>query len=242
MLTVTDERPTSRALWTDAAAVVAVVVTVILAARQLRPLAEAGAFLIRTGESLTATPASTWPRAAAWVAISVAVLNRWRIVAAVGAWAAVLYEIVVAVRRIEGDPVYSMPLDLVMWPLLMAFVAASLLSVATAGRHGPDLLGRGGQWLLAGAATATTLSAAAIPLLGEYYGPPPADSFDSSFAIRSDVSDAVIVATFAVIGVLALAAVSSSDRAIRPRALTLLAAGTIGLVALELGLLRQFSL
>jgi hypothetical protein len=187
-------------------------------------------------------PASTWPRAAAWVAIGVAVAMRWRIPAAVGAWAAVLYEIVVAVRRIDGDPVYRMPIDLVVWPLLLAFVAASLLSVAVAGRNGLDLLGRRGRWLLAGAATATTLSAAAIPLLGEYYGPPPADSFGVSFEIRSDVADAVAVATFAVMGILALAAVSSSDRAVRPRALTLVAAGTVGFVALQLGLRTPFGL
>ena len=119
-----DERLTSRALWTDAAAVVSVVLTVILAARQLRPLAETGAFLVRTGESLTVLPSSTWPRAAVWVAIALAVHMRWRIAAAIGGWAAVLYEVVVAVRRVNGDPTYSATLNVVVWPALLAIVAA----------------------------------------------------------------------------------------------------------------------
>jgi hypothetical protein len=240
MLAMTDERLTSRALWTDAAAVVSVVVAVILAARQLRPLAEAGAFLVRTGESLTVLPSSTWPRAAVWVAIAVAVLMRWRITAALGAWVAVLYEVVVAVRRVNGDPAYSATLDLVLWPVLLAIVAASLLSLTTSSRHGLDLLGRGGRWLLVGAAAVTTLSAVAIPFLGEYYGAPPADSFSPSFGIPSALASAVTATTFAVVAILTLAALGAAHTTVRARVLTLAAAGVVGFVVLQLGLTRPF--
>lgn len=114
-------------------------------------------------------PESTWPRAAAWVAISVAVLLRWRTAAALGAWAAVLYEVVAAATRMSGDPRYALSLDLQTWPLLLAIVAAFLLSVSAPVRHGLDLLGRRGRWLLAGAPTVTTFTAMVIPLLGEYW-------------------------------------------------------------------------
>ena len=98
----------------------------ILAGRQLRPLAEAGAFLVRTAESLTVLPSFAWPRAVLWVGIAVAVLMRWRIAAALGAWAAVLFETAMAIRRVNGKPQYSTSLDLLVWPLLLATVAASL--------------------------------------------------------------------------------------------------------------------
>lgn len=240
-----DQR-SSRPQWTDATAVLALVVTVILTARQLRPLAEAGAFVARTGETLSAVPVSAWTRAAAWVAISVAVLLRWRTAAALGAWATVLYEIVVAALRINSDPRYGVPFDLLGWPLLLAIAAAFLLSVSAPVPHGLDLLGRRGHWLLTVAAMVTTLTAMAIPLLGEYYGPPPADSIDPgfyvTFVVSSERANAVAGATFAVVLVLVLAAVSGVDRAVRHRVYTLVGAGTAGFVAIQLGLPRPFGL
>lgn len=241
-----EDRPSGRLQWADAAAVLALVVTVLLTARQLRPLTEAGAFVARTGETLSAVPVSAWPRAAAWVGISVAVLLRWRTAAALGAWAAVLYEIVVAALRINGDPRYGVPVDLLAWPLLLAIAAAFLLSVSAPVPHGPDLLGRRGHWLLAVAAMVTTLTAMVIPLLGEYYGPPPADAIDPGFhaifAVSSERADAVAGATFAVVLILALAAVSGVDRAVRHRVYTLVGAGTAGFIAIQLGLPRPFGL
>ena len=78
-----------RARWADAAAVLGVVVVLVLAGRQLRPLVETAALAGRTGEAITNLPSTTWPRAMVWVAIAVAVLARWRLAAALGAWAAV---------------------------------------------------------------------------------------------------------------------------------------------------------
>jgi len=240
MSTMTNERRSSSTLWTDAVAVLSVVVTVIIAARHLRPLAEAGAFLVRTGESMTVLPSSTWPRAAVWVAVAVTVLMRWRIAAALAAWVAVLYEVFVAVRRVNGNPIYSESFDLVLWPLSLAIVAALLLSATVSSRHGLDLLGRRGRWLLASAAAFTTLSAVAIPFLGEYYGPPPAGSFGPSFGISSTLAYAVRGTTFAVGGILTLATFLAADPSVRPRVFALATAGAVGFVALQLGLPGPF--
>ena len=240
------DQPSRRVSWADAAAVCAVVVTLILTARQLRPLAEAGAFLGRTGESLTARPVSTWPRAAAWVAISVAVLARWRTAAAVGAWAAVVYEIVVVAMRINGDPAYAASVNVLAWPLLLASAAALLLSVPAPAGRGLDLLGRRGLWLLGGAAAVTTLMATAIPLLGEYYGPPPEGSVDPGFyavfTVSSQLAYSIQGLTFALVLALTLAAVMTVDRAVRHRVLTLAGAGALAVVTMELGLPRPFGL
>ncbi|MEU5939518.1 hypothetical protein ABZ807_10035 [Micromonospora sp. NPDC047548] len=230
--------------WADAAAVVAVIVTLILTARQLRPLAEAAAFLARTGETVTAVPAATWPRAAAWVAISIAVFARWRTAAALGAWSAVLYEIVVVATRINGDPGYVAPLHLLVWPLLLAVAAAVSLSVSAPVGRGLDLLVRRGRWLLAVVAAFTTLTATAIPLLGEYIGPSQADSIDPGFhpvfVVSSRLGGAVVGLTFAVVLALALATVLGVDRALRSRVVTLMGAGAAGIVAIHLGLPRPF--
>ena len=219
------DQPSSRVRWADAAAVLAVVVTVILTARQLRPLAETAAFLVRTGDPVTALPAATWPRAAAWVAISVAVLARWRTAAALGAWAAVLYEIVVVAMRVNGDPGYGGPFNVLVWPLLLAVAAALLLSVSAPVGRGLDLLGRRGRWLLAVAAAATTLTATAIPLLGDYHGPARADGVDAGFnavfVVSSRLADAVGALTFAAVLALAAVAVLGVDRAVRRRVLAL---------------------
>ncbi|WP_432839077.1 hypothetical protein [Dactylosporangium sp. CA-092794] len=225
------DRLSSRARWADAAAVLAVVVTVILAARQLRPLAEAGAFLARTGETFAVVPASAWPRAAVWVAVSGAVLLRRWIAAAVGAWAAVLFEIVEAARRVNGAP-----LDLLAWPVLLAVTAALLLSVSAPAGRGLELLGRRGLWLLAGAATATTLTATAIPFLGEYYQP------GVAFAIPTRLADAVAGVTFAGVLVLVLATVSGVDRSVRLRVYTLIGTGLAGFAGIQFGLPFPFSM
>ncbi|SCL32998.1 hypothetical protein GA0070624_4621 [Micromonospora rhizosphaerae] len=240
------DRSSSKPRWADAAGVLALVVTMILTARQLRPLTEAGAFLLRTGETLSVVPVWAWPRAAAWVAISVAVLFRARTAAVLGAWAAVLYEIVVVMLRINGDPRYDVPFDLLVWPLLLAIAAAFLLTLSARAPHGLDLLGRHGRRLLAAAATVTTLTAVAIPILGDYHPPPPADSIDrgfhASFVFPSQLADAVAGATFAVVLALALAAVSGVDRAVRPRVYALSGAGIAGFVAIQLGLPQPFGL
>ncbi|MEV8518015.1 hypothetical protein [Dactylosporangium sp. NPDC051484] len=245
-MAVTDDRLSVRARWADAVAVLAVVVAVILGARQLRPLAAAGAFLARTGEMVVAVPASTWVRAAVWAAISGAVLLRWRIAAVLGAWAAVSYEIVVAALRINGGRRYGLPLDLLAWPLLLAVTAALLLSVSTPVRHGLDLLGRRGRWLLAGAATVTTLTATAIPLLGEYHRPPPEDSIDPGFnivfSVASRLASAVAGVTFTVVLILVVATVSWLDRSVRARVYTLIATGAAVFTGIQSGLPLPFGM
>ncbi|GAA3191294.1 hypothetical protein ACFO1B_40825 [Dactylosporangium siamense] len=241
-MALSGDAPSSRTRWLDAVDVLAVIVVVILAARQLRPLVEAGAFLARTGDPLSVVPWEAWPRAGAWLAISVAVLSGWRTVAALGAWAGVLFEIVVAL------PHDAVPLDLRLWPPALATVAAVLVSGSAAAAHGTawrhDRLGHGGHRLLAAAAAVTALSAAAIPLLGDYYEPLPGTTGDPgwhvSFVVSSNLARAVAGVTFAAIAALALAAGTVADRAVRSRVHTLMAAGAAGFVAIQLGFPRPF--
>jgi hypothetical protein len=213
----------------------------ILAARQLRPIAEAAAFLARSGGTVIAVPATIWPRAAVWLLVGLAVVARWRTAAALSAWSAVLFEIVVAAMRVDSVQGSD---ALLGGPLLLAAVTAGLLSVPAPAGRGLNLLGHYGRWLLAAAAAVTTLTATAIPLLGEYYGPAPADSADSemhiAFAVSSQLARAVVGLTFVVVLALALSAGIGADRAVRSRVLTLMAAGIAGLVAIQMGLPRPF--
>jgi len=138
------------------------------------------------------------------------------------------------------------PLALLAWPLLLAVAAAVLLSVAAPVGRGLDLLPRRGRWLLVAAAAVTTLTAAAIPLLGDYYGPLPADSTDPgfypAFAVSSQLSDAVSGLTFAAVLALTLATAMGIDRAARRQVLTLMGAGAVGIVAIHLSLPRPFGM
>ena len=105
-------------------------------------------------------------------------------------------------------------------------VRAGLSSGPVRAGRGLDLLGRWGRWLLGLAATGTVLTAAAIPLLGEYYGPPPPNSIDPGFnvlfAISSGLARTVAVATIAVVATLTVGAVLGLEPALGRRVLTLL--------------------
>ena len=155
-----------------------------------------------------------------------------------------LYEIVVVAMRVNGDPGYGGPFNVLVWPLLLAVAAALLLSVSAPVGRGLDLLGRRGRWLLAVAAAATTLTATAIPLLGDYHGPARADGVDAGFnavfVVSSRLADAVGALTFAAVLALAAVAVLGVDRAVRRRVLALAAAGAAGFVAIQLGLPLPF--
>jgi len=238
------DQPARRPLWADAAAIVAVVVTLILAARQLRPLVEAATFLARTGETVVALPTGTWLRAVAWVAVGIAIFARWRTAVVLGAWAAVLYEVAVLTTSFTGGRRSGATLDLESWPLLLAFTAAALLSVASPVERGLDLLTRRGRTLLVAAASTATLTAAAIPLLGEPSAPSQAGyvvpTIEPAFVVSSRLSAAVAALTFVVVLALALAAVSDLGPAVRKRVLTLMGAGVAGYATIHLGLPRPF--
>lgn len=215
----TVDQPARRPLWVDAAAVVAVVVTLILAARQLRPLVEAAAFLARTGETVIALPTGTWLRAVAWVAVSIAIVARWRTAALLGAWSAVLYEVAMLATSFTGGRRSGATLDLGLWPLLLALTAAALLSVASPVERGLVILTHRGRTLLAAAASTATLTAAAIPLLGEPGAPAQAgdaaSTIEPAFVVSSRLSAAVAALTFVVVLALAVAAVSDLGRTVR---------------------------
>ena len=233
----------SRSRWVDAVAVLAVIVTVLVAARQLRPLVEAATFALRHGTLQTAVPTQAYVRAGVWVAIAVAVFLRWRGVAAVGAWAAVGYEVVLTVLRINSDkPNYG--LDLLVWPVVLAVVAALLLSLPIAAGRGVELLRRPGRWLLLVAGSVAALSAMAIPLLWHYDGPPPVDgaSIDPGFYvvwwINGTFAVRAIVATVVAVALLTLACTVAVEAHVRRRLVTLVLAAATALLVIELGMPR----
>ncbi|MEU1246556.1 hypothetical protein [Micromonospora arida] len=240
----TFDQPARRALWVDAAAVVAVVVTLILAARQLRPLVEAAAFLARTGETVIALPTGTWLRAVAWVAVSIAIVARWRTAVLLAAWSAVLYEVAILATSFTGGRRSGATLDLGLWPLLLALTAAALLSVASPVQRGLVILTHRGRTLLAAAASTATLTAAAIPLLGEPGAPSQAgdaaSTIEPAFVVSSRLSAAVAALTFVVVLALAVAAVSDLGPALRRRVFTLMGAGVAGYATIHLGLPTPF--
>ncbi|MDI6105959.1 hypothetical protein QLQ12_46055 [Actinoplanes sp. NEAU-A12] len=236
-----DAGPPRLSRWQEAAAVLAVVVTVVLAARQWRPLIEAGSFAARPGEWPLVAP-HAWPRAAGWTVICVAVLLRRRTVALLGAWTAVLLEIVVVTVG-AGDN-SGAPLDLIAWPLLLALTATLLVSVSGDAAHPWVLPGRHAYGTLAAAAAVTALTALAIPLLGDHYGPPadPADvGRHVAFDVPSNLARLVAGATFVSVLVLAVASVSGVRRDVAARLYPLVAAGLAGFVVAQLGLPRPFN-
>lgn len=154
---VTDRR------WHDAVAVLSLLAPLAMIAYTTRPLLlVVGGWLV-TGYWEDVGLLLQWhsaPRAAAWgVVLAVALLNRW--IAAAFAWAAVALEAVRAFDDYLGDSWgyvgYSVH-DL--WPLALALLAATALTVGSA-RAGAALLGRRRCVLLGGAAllgtTAPTL-------------------------------------------------------------------------------------
>lgn len=80
--------------------------------------------------------------------------------------------------------------------------------------RGPSLIGRRGYWLLGAAAAVEALSAAAIPLLGDYHPPAPGSAWSFAFVVSTNVARAVAAVTFAVVPVLALPAAGGVGRAV----------------------------
>lgn len=227
--------------WSDVAAVLTVVAALIVAARQLRPLAENGAFLARTGEALVTMPHATWPRAVVWVAVAATVLLRWRAATLVAVWVAVGYEGLIALLNLNGQPAYAMPPEYLLWPGLLALTVAVLASVPAPAGRGLDLLGRRGRRLVLGAAAVTTLSAMAVPFTATYYGPPPPpDAIDPgsyiSVEYQSQVAIAVGFGALAVGLILLVLALAGVVGPVRRRALSLLAAAVSGFVVAQAAL------
>jgi hypothetical protein len=237
-MTVPADQLPNRKSWMDAVAVVALVVILLLSARQLRPLAEAGALLARTGDVWHPLPASAWVRAGVWTAVGAAVVLRWRIPALLGAWIATSYEIVIAIQQVNA----GVPIDLAAWPLLLALTGALLLTMPVSDPHGWDLLDRRGRWLLGAAAAVFTLSATAGPVLGRYLGPPRPGSFQPVFEIPTRSLDAAVAAAVTLTVVIVLAAASGTDKRIRLRVYALLGAGIAGLAAIESSMPDPFGL
>jgi hypothetical protein len=223
---------TTSRVWRDALAVVAVIVTVLLAARQLRPLIEAGVLRLRVGDAPGVTGV-TWIRAGAWVAIAASLIGRRYWLAAAGGWLAVVFEIARAVPRIWGDPRYALAADLAAWPVLLAGVAALGLTVVAWTRpwsdpQSPGPLSPRGWWLLGAAAVITAGSAVALPLA--------VTPMPLGYAIEVHVEASIALATRAVVLVAAALVLIGVHRGLRGPAATVLAAGMAGALAIQVGL------
>ncbi|GIH13727.1 hypothetical protein [Rugosimonospora africana] len=130
--------------WYDAAATVAVLLSMLLVACDLRISVHRYAWSRRLpdigGISLGAAfPARVWAPAVVGLAVTVAVLVGRRVVAATVAWAAVLGAVVLAVHEPLGSP----PLGAVSkgWLLVATIVAAVALSLPGTAAHARAILG-----------------------------------------------------------------------------------------------------
>lgn len=231
-------------VWRDVAAVLGVVAVVLLAARQLRPLVYDGVLLARTHDVLVPAPAAGWTRAAVWSVAVVAVLLRWRVLAAGVAWAGVAFEVTEVVRRLDRPPLYAWPLDLLAWPLELAVVAALLLSAPVPAGRGAELLGRRGGWLLAGAGAVLALSAATEPLLANY---PPAPEDDPwagtsiSYYYDSRLPFWATIATAVITLALLLLATAGTPTPVRRRVWLAVAVAVAGYATVQIGLPQPFT-
>lgn len=213
---VTDRR------WQDAVAVLALLAPLAMVAYTTRPLLlVVGGWLVT--DYWDASQLLQWhsaPRAAAWgLVLAFALLHRW--IAAVCAWAAVALEAVRAFDDYLGDVWgyvgYSVH-DL--WPLALALLAATTLTVGSA-RAGTALLGRRRCVLLGGAALLGTIA----PMVGlvTYLTPFLPDGDMHAVWIFSRVvtyPEALLLVTGLVAG---LGAVLSTPGPLRRRVVALLA-------------------
>jgi hypothetical protein len=210
--------------WSGALAAVATVVALVLAAWHLRHPIGALTMLARGGHWVSPWYAISYGRAAVWLLVGLAAALGWRILAAVAAVGAIVGEVVVAVT---ADPPVSLPA--MAWRWLPDTAAALLLVAALATGLGLRRFAPLGRWFLIAGVLVFALSAAAIPLLGDYPDGSGSD-FTYSFAIRSDVAAAVDALTVSVTAALVFASTIGLDPVVRRRALAVLAAGTAYLV------------
>jgi len=176
--------------------------------------------------------------------IAIVVLARERRLAVVGAWLAVLYEVVVAGLRFLGNPAYGGSFNVVVWPLLLATVAATLLTVSVRGHDGMDLLGRRGKWLMTAAAATTVLSAMIIPFIGQLHGTPSGSAdtgFEALLSVSSRLADTIAAVTVGLVFLFGVAAFVGIDRSVRGPEFVMLIAGALGVLAIDFGLPRPFS-
>ncbi|HZN19789.1 MAG TPA: hypothetical protein VFB84_16635 [Micromonosporaceae bacterium] len=149
--------------WTDAVAVLGVLAPVVLLAKHLRPVTDYLGWALRVDDPLPFAVAPTgWLRVAGWAAVTVAVLCGWRLVAAAGAWAGVLGEVVVLTR---SDPTQTAVTIPIWWSLALALIVAVTLSFSSGGR-GVVVLGWRRVALFGAAAAVAAGTAAVEPLLG----------------------------------------------------------------------------
>jgi hypothetical protein len=207
--------------WTDATAVVGMLASVLLLAKQVRPVADALGWLLRVDDRMAVTqPAATWLRIAVWTAVTVAVLCGWRLVAAMGAWVAVLGEVIVLAIRNTGYPTNLMPAS---WQLPLAAIAATALSIP-GGARGSTVLGWRRVAVLGVGGAIAAIAPMAIPFFAEVT-PPAAQGSDAfSFVASIEQRRVALVAllTYAAVAVLTLAAIAQIAPPIRRRVLTLL--------------------
>ncbi|MEV6521058.1 hypothetical protein AB0M43_03835 [Longispora sp. NPDC051575] len=148
--------------WGDALAAVGVLAAMLMLGRQLRPFSMSGGWAIMVGHPLPALPAIHWLRVAFWAAIVVAVLFRSRRLAAAGAWAAALGELVSLVVR-QAPP--DLPPLALAWPVGLTAIVAVALSVPGGARRGVATLRRRGVALCAAAGALLAFAPLVVPAL-----------------------------------------------------------------------------
>jgi hypothetical protein len=214
----------------------------VQAATAVALLAAIGMFLLRLGPFLTTVTMSQLAlpvlphyglveigRFAAWPAVLLAAFAGARRLAAIGAWTAVLAEVVISVTRYPVDPV---PVVYGTWPLVLAVMAAATLTVSAPPRHGLSVLGWRRLTLIA-LAVAITLAASLFDQ-ARWSAPDRGSPFPALYVagrvVGYDTAIGYLVATLLVlIAVLSLAA------PVRRRVLALLAPVPATLTVLHVG-------
>jgi hypothetical protein len=220
--------------WRDAAAAVGLLAVLVLLGYALRPLllgytivatshAPAGGWQWSLAEGLLDW--HSWPRAAAWLGVTILVVAGRRRPAALAAWAAAGLE--AARLAVEYDRIAG-PAILNIWPLALALLGAAALTVPGP-RPGAAVLGRG---RLAAFTTAVALWAAASAIAVTQGPDTPAGEF-IPVLLRTDVGRFEALLNLTAFG-LAAACLASTAAPLRRRLLALLAPVAITLLLTRL--------
>ncbi len=199
--------------WVDAAAVFGVLASVLLLAKQVRPVVAEFAWRVRLGDDVAFTPSVTqWARIAAWLLVTVALLSGRRAFAAFGARVAVLGEVFLLVVR---DPAYPLPVLITWLPFVLAAIVAIAVSVPSRPRGGVAVLGRLRTALFCVAGAVAAFAPIAIPFLAE--------AGDDVITIDQRSVSVVAVLTYGCVAALILGASVGLAAPVRRRLLTLVA-------------------
>jgi hypothetical protein len=173
-----------RRRWGEAAAAVGILAPAVLLGLAIRPAVVTLTWSVRLGDEVGGPaiwpPSPSWVEPLGWLAVLVCAVADWRLLAAAGAWAGVLGELVVLSLRYSSEPVVVLH---TLGSFLLGLTAAAALSLAAVrkalgvARRGISVLDR---------RPATTFAASFLLVLGLTAADPflsPITRFDGGIGI-----------------------------------------------------------